>query len=294
MWLPPWTQEDAMSLVKTAFVSCVAVLCLLGHTAAARAEVKLLYTYGSSLGQEVNSIIAVSMSKLLPLVPAGYTIVPASSLGFGGSDQGLVVIVNFRGFDPILDGRDRLRQSQVAIDVGILVVEPPAAAQAGLAIPGAFHFYTLAIHTNDALYAASLFLGGMPVDFVPRIAYQRDMDDATGVGNLAVDVPVRRSPFQTLATGLGYAPVLGALDAVFWHQNRRTTAALHFHDTPFQQGTAITSVYTKPGSPLDILLTGGGLGPCPPHPETGYRCVIAPALNIRYDEGTEGKLLLIR
>jgi hypothetical protein len=286
-------QEDAMNLVKTALVSCVAVLCLLGHSAAARADVKLLHTYGSSLGHEVTSIIAVSMSKLLPLVPAGYTIAPAASVGFGGPDQGLVVIVNFQGFDPTLDGRERLRRSQVAIDVGILVVEPAAAAQAGLAIPGAFHFYTRAIYTNDGLYAASLFLAGMPVELVPRIAYRRDMD-ATGVGDLAVDVPVRHSPFQTLGTGFGYAPVPGALDGVFWHDNRRSTAALHFHDVPFQQGTALTSVYTKPGSPLDTLLDGGGLGPCAPHPETGYRCVLAPALNLRYDEGTEGRLLLIR
>jgi hypothetical protein len=53
----------------------------------------------------------------------------------------------------------------VAIDVGILVAEPPEAASVGANVPGAFHLYTLAIYTDDAQYAASLQGTDMPVNF---------------------------------------------------------------------------------------------------------------------------------
>jgi hypothetical protein len=139
-----------------------------------------------------------------------------------------------------------------------------------------------------------LHLANMPVEFVPNIVYRRAIDDATGVGDLAVHVPARRSPLQTFATALGYAPAPGALNAAFWHDSRRSKTVLHFHDEPFRQGNAIGRVYTKPGSTWDALFDGGGLGPCDPHPQTGYHCVIAPGLNLRYDEGTEGRLLLVR
>lgn len=59
-------------------------------------------------------------------------------------------------------------------------------------------------------------------------------------------------------------------------------------------GTALSRIYTRPHSTWDTLFEGGGLGPCAADPETGYRCVLAPSLNLRYDEGTVGTLLLIR
>jgi hypothetical protein len=86
----------------------------------------------------------------------------------------------------------------------------------------------------------------------------------------------------------------GAFNAAFWHDSQRGKAVLHFLDQPFRAGTAISHIYTQANGTWDALFDGGGLGPCDPHPETGYRCVIAPALNLRYDEGSRGRLLLIR
>jgi hypothetical protein len=265
-----------------------------GQGTAARADAKVLHTYGSSLGQEVVNVIAVDESKLLPLLPAGYNIVPAESVGFGGPDQGIVAIANFRGVDPVVDNSKPLKQDQIAIDVAILVEEPGDAVQAGVSIPGAHHLYTLGIYTNDARYAASLRSAEIPVEFVNKISYQRDMNDASGVGDLIVSVPSKKSPFHTFSSGQGYVPVPGAFNAVFWHDGKKGSAALHFLDQPFRQGTAISRIYTQPSSTWDNLFDGGGLGPCDPHPETGYKCVIAPALNLRYDEGTVGKLQLIK
>lgn len=281
-------------LLKRILVGCVVMLGLFGQYNWVRADAELLHTYGNSLGQEVVNVIAVSASKLLPLLPAGYNLVPAASVGFGGPDQGIVVIANFRGIDPTVDHKNPLDQNQVAVDVAILVFEPTEAAEAGVNIPGAFHVYALAIYTNDARYAASLQRAEIPVEFVSKIGYQRSMNDATGVGDLIVSVPSHDSPFHTFSSGLGYAPVPGAFNAVFWHDGGKGKAVLHFLDQPFRQGTAISHIYTQLSSTWDNLFDGGGLGPCDPHPETGYRCVIVPALNLRYDEGTVGKLQLIR
>ncbi|SEF78177.1 hypothetical protein SAMN05216334_10941 [Nitrosomonas ureae] len=286
--------KNSSWLLKRIFIGCIVMMSLLGQCSWARADVELVHTYGNSLGQEVVNIIAVSASRLLPLLPAGYNLIPAASVGFGGPDQGIVVIANFRGIDPTVDQRKPLNQNQVAVDVAILVSQPEEAAQAEVDIPGAFHVYTLAIYTNDARYAASLYRADIPVEFVNKIDYQRNMNDVTGVGDLIVNIPSKDSPFHTLSSGLGYAPVPGAFNAVFWHDGEKGKAVLHFLDQPFQQGTAISHIYTQPASRWDNLFEGGGLGTCDPHPETEYRCVIVPALNLRYDEGTVGKLQLIR
>lgn len=118
-------------LVIKARVGCIATLSLLCPITAAWADVELLHTYGNSLGQEVTNVIAVQASKLLPLLPPEYNLVPASSVGFGAPDQGIVVIANFRGIDPTVDHREPLKQNQVAIDVAILVFEPSDAVQVG-------------------------------------------------------------------------------------------------------------------------------------------------------------------
>jgi hypothetical protein len=281
-------------LFKRTRVVCIAALGLVGQSFVDRANAEVLHTYGNSLGHEVANVIAVSASKLLPLVPPEYTILPASSLLFGRPDQGIVTIANFQGINPTVDQRPSSRQPQVAIDLGILVVEPAEAAKAGVNIPGAFHIYALTIFTNDAHYAASLHTGDMPVEFVDTIGYQREMDDATGVGDLIVSVPAQHPALYSISTGQGYAPAPGAFNAVFWNEGRRGTAVLNFIDQPFLQGGAISRIYTRPHSTLNALLDGGGLGPCPPDPQTGFSCVIAPSLNLRYDEGTVGKLQLIK
>lgn len=281
-------------LLEKALVKCVTALCLLCMTAGVRAEIELVHTYGSSLGHEVANVIAVDISKLLPLLPPDYNITPASSVGFGKHDQGIVVIANFRGIDPIIDHRNPNLPNQVAIDIGILVSQPIEAEQAGVNIPGAFHFYVLAIYTDDPEYAASLQRTKIPVEFVKKIDYQRNMNDKTGIGHLIVNVPSNDSPFHSFSSGLGYIPMPGAFNAVFWHDAFQGKAVLHFHDQPFQQGTAITHIYLEPFSFWDDLFDGGGLGPCDPHPETGYQCVIVPSLNLRYDEGTVGTLQKIQ
>jgi hypothetical protein len=291
------SKEGSMNLMsrllKKALVGYMAALGLLVQGPESQADVKVLHTYGISLGQEVDNLIPVSAAKLLPLLPAGYDIVPATSLGIGGPDQGIVVIVNFRGMDPTVDTRRPSKCNRVAIDVAILVAEPAQAVNAGVGIPGAFHFYTLAMYTDDPPYAASLRQAGMPVKFDNKISYQREMNDASGIGDVVVNVPSTDSPFESITSGFGYAPAVGALDAVFWHDGRRGKAALHFHVPAFRQGNAISRIYLKPQSKWEFLLDGGGLGACAPDPETGYRCVTAPALNFRFDEGDKGQLLLI-
>jgi hypothetical protein len=280
-------------LLKKALVGGIAALSLLGQSPEARAEVELLHTYGSSLGQEVTSVIAVSASKLLPLLPTGYTLLPAASLGVGGPDQGIVALVNFRGIDPTVDDEKPRKQNQVNIDIGILVVEPAEAVEAGVSIPGAFHLYLLAIYTDDARYAASLRQADIPVEFVNKISYQRNMNDATGVGDLIVSVPSKESPLHTFNSGQGYEPDAGALNAVFWHDGGNGKAALHFRNQPFRQGTASSRIYTQPNSTWETLFEGGGLGSCDPDPETGYSCVTAPAFNFRWDGGSDGTLVLV-
>lgn len=272
---------------------CAALACLVGHGVAAHADVQVVHTYGNSLGQEVISVIAVDASKLRPLLPAPYELIPASTVGFGQSNQGLVVIGNFRGIDYFVDKRINGRES-VAIDVLVLVNEPSQAAKAGVNIPGAFHVYALAIYTNDPQYAASLQQVAFPVEFVSKIEYRREMDDATGVGNLSISVPSKLSPFATYSVGQGYSRASGAFNTVFWHDGKKGEALLHFLDQPFSQGTAISQIYTQPGSRWDNLLIGGGLGSCAPQAGTDYHCINAPALNMRYDEGTRGTLMLIK
>jgi len=255
---------------------------------------EVLHSYGNSLGQEVINVIAVSSSKLRPLLPPGYTPVPAASVGFGGPDQGIVVIGNFRGIKPTVDGKRTAVEEQVAIDMVVLVAEPSGAAQAGVSIPGAFHVYALLIYTNDARYSASLRESGIPVELVSKIDYRRAINDETGVGTLSVNVPSAHSPLRTFNVGQGYSPAPAAFNTVFWRKGPTGTGMLHFLDQPFKQGTAIGRIYTQPGSKWDRLFSGGGLGPCDPDPGTGYHCIVAPALNMRYDEGSRGTLLLLK
>ena len=294
-------RRSSQRLFKRILVVCIAALGLIGQSLVDRANAEertrqhpVLHTYGNSQGHEIANVIAVSASKLLPLLPSEYTIVPASSLLFGRPDQGIVTIANFEGINPTVDQRPSSRQSQVAIDVGILIVEPADAAKAGVNIPGAFHIYALTIFTNDAQYAASLRTGDMPVEFADAIGYQRDMDDATGVGDLIVSVPARYPTLYSINAGQGYAPAPGAFNAVFWNDGLRDTAVLNFIDQPFRQGSAMSQIYTRPHTALNALLDGGGLGPCPADLLTGFDCVMAPSLNLRYDEGTVGKLQLIK
>jgi hypothetical protein len=268
-------------------------VCLLGgFGASANAGAVLLHTYANSLGFEVTPLVAVGGARLAPLLPAGYGMVPATAFGVGGADQGLVVMVNFGGLGQATD-RGAPHDQEVAIDIAVLVAEPAAAASVGLGIPGAFHLYTLAIYTNDARYAASLRDADMPVEFVDGIGYDRAIDDASGMGALTVTVPADPAALKTVASALGYAPAPGELNAIFWHESSEGIAALHYHGKPFRQGNAMAEVFFQPRSKWEALLADGGLGPCSSDPDTGFGCVSAPALNFRYDEGTEGRLLLI-
>src|SRR5262245_62000395 len=261
-----------------------------------RAQVQqpeLLHTYSNSNAHEVVNVIAVDMAKLRPLVPTEYTIVPASAVLFGRPDQGIVAIANFEGSNPIVDGRP-IGRSQVAIDLAVLIAEPAGAASLGLNIPGAFHLYGLRIFTDNARYAAILRSGGMSVEFFEQIGYQRTMDDATGVGDLNVSLPDRYPFLYSANTGQGYAPGQGVFRSSFWHDGERGTVVLSFFDEPFFQGNALSSIYTRPNGSLSGLFEGAGLGPCPTDPATGFRCILAPSLNLRYDEGTRGKLQLLK
>jgi hypothetical protein len=283
-------------LIKKGLIGYMAALGLFVLSHGAQADVRVLHTYGISLGQEVDNLIPVSASKLLPLLPAGYEIVPASSFGIGREDQGIVVIVNFRGLDPTVDAMKPSKNNRVAIDVTILVKEPSEAVEAGVNIPGAFHFYTLAMYSDDAPYAASLLEADMPIKFNNKISYQREMNDLTGEGQLIVNVSLKNSAFKSITSSLGYASVDGALNAIFWHDGKRGKTALHFHVPVFHQGDAIAQFFMQPSSMWESLFNVNSGDPelCDPDPETGYSCVVTPSLNFRFDEGDVGQLLLIK
>ena len=153
----------------------------------------------------------------MPLLPAGYTLVPAAALGVGTAEQGIVAIANFRGFDPVVDEGRPGRDPQVAVDVLVLIAPPAAAAAVGVAIPGAFHFYLLKIYPNDAVYAASLRDADIPVELFKKIVYLRTINDVTGVGTLAVVAPDLHSPLASSSTGISLPAVEGAFDTVIWH-----------------------------------------------------------------------------
>jgi hypothetical protein len=126
---------------------------------------------------------------------------------------------------------------------------------------------------------------------VPKIEHERQIDE-TGVGTLAVGVPSKHSPFYSLNTAFGHEPA-GPLDGVFWYEGKNGTAAIHFQHDVHEEGQAQSLIFTPPGSPLNVLLEGGGFGPGPTDPETGYESVITPSINILYPVGARGRLLLI-
>jgi hypothetical protein len=278
------------------FVVVVGSLLVVPPFAAARLEtatpdVTVLHTYSAvTPAWEIANLIPVSLSKLTPLLPGGYSAVPASALGVGPTDQGVVVVANFQGMHFQVDGG--APHPTTAIDIAILVNAPESAAAAGVDIAGAFQFYTLTIATDDPVYAASLADGGMPVRLVNRILYSRQIDDPTGVGTLTVSVPADGPLLHSVTNAFGYQPATGALNAVFWHNDRDgIISVLHFQPYPFWQGQASSEVYLRPGTGLDDLVGGGGVGPCQ-DPQSGYDCVTAPSLNFRYF-GDSGSLELI-
>lgn len=257
----------------------------------AASHVRVLHTYNALKAREITSLITVNAPKLKRLLPAGYQLLPASVLGLGRADQGIVTLSNYHGLGAQVDRWPR--RDQVAIDIAILVAEPADAAQAGLSIPGAYHLYALKILTDDPVYAASLRRAGMPVRYLRHIGYDRQIDDPSGAGTLTVNVPANRPFLRSIHTAFGYQPA-GTLDPVFWFNGNRGIAALHFHDVGFEQGQALSQIYTQPGSNLDTLLAGGGIGTCPRDPHTGDNCVTSQALNFRFPQGSQGQLTLMR
>ena len=261
-----------------------------GH--AADQQARTVHTYRNVSGVEIANVITVDITNLVSLVPAGYSILPAATVGFGGLDQGVVAIANFRGLTPMVDQRTTGKVQQVAVDIGILVTQPNKAAMAGLDIPGAFHFYTLAIYSDDARYMASLRDADMPASF-KNIIYNRAINDTTGIGDLTVVVPDSKSPLASRNVGLTLAPAVGAFDTIFWYNGKRGTAALHFKDEPFQTGTANSQIYALRDSKLGNLLLSGGLGQCASDPNLVFLCVASKSLNLLYPQGTVGTLLLM-
>lgn len=252
----------------------------------------LLHTYETRFATEVANTIPVGADVLAPLLPEGYELAPASTLGLGDDDEGLVVIFNFHGTNNSIDRRRSRQRSSTRIDLLILVNEPPAAGLIDADIPGAFHFYSLAYYTDDAEFAASLRSVDMPVEFVPRTTFDADLNDA-GEGTITVNVPSKASSFYSDNTMLALAPA-APLNGVFWYEGQRGTSVLHFQIDEPHQGPALSLIFTEPDSPLGLLLDGGGFGPGPDDPATGYPSVITPSRNLFYPHGSRGWLWLIR
>ncbi|MFE6833417.1 hypothetical protein ACFVFI_01040 [Streptomyces sp. NPDC057705] len=258
---------------------------------ATTAGVQVLHNYQFSFAAEVSNAIRVNKTKLLPFLPDGYTPVPASDFGVGGENDGVVAIVNICDENLSVDGTPSRRTTLVQ-DVGILVREPADAAAAGLGIPGAFHIYLLALYTDNRPYADSLRSGDIPVQFVPNITHDRRIDDV-GVGKLTVRVPARKDPYYSLNEASGFSST-GEVAAILWHEGKKGTAALNFRFDLAQQGPAQSQVFTKPGTRLNRLLIGGGLGPGPTDPKTGFESINTPSLAFQYPQGGSGSLILIK
>lgn len=298
--LKPGRRTLYVPTVRTVLLATVAILGSFSETFGKTPSAKgrdnshsamLLHTYGTAFAVEVANTIPVSAAKLTPLLPEGYEVTPASTLGLGGDDEGLVVIFNFYGTDNTIDRRKTRLGSSARIDLLILVDEPAAAGLIGADIPGAFHFYTLAFFVDDAEFAASLRSAGMPVEFVPRTLFDHDLNEA-GEGRIIVHVPSRESPFYSDNTMFAHTPA-PPLNGFFWHESEKGTAALHFQIDEPRQGQALSLVFAASDSPLGLLLTGGGFGPGPVDPETGYPSIVTPSLNLFYPQGSRGRLWLI-
>ncbi|MFE0453412.1 hypothetical protein ACFW2D_19395 [Streptomyces sp. NPDC058914] len=258
---------------------------------AATPGVRVLHTYRMSFATEMANAIRVDRAKLVPLLPKGYEPVPASAVGLGGENDGVFVIVNVCNENFGVDGRVSQRTSLVNVP-SILVREPAGAATAGLDIPGAFHLYPLAIYINDRAYVDSLRDADMPARFLPGITHDRRIDDA-GVGTLKVRVPAGKNPFHSLSEAAGFTST-GRVDVVLWYEGRKGTAALSFRFDVAQEGPARSQVFTKPGTQLNRLLAGGGLGPGPTDPRTGFESIRTPSLSFQYPQGGSASLVLVK
>jgi hypothetical protein len=258
---------------------------------AAAPGARVLHDYRMSFATEMANAVRVDKSKLIPLLPEGYEPVPASAFGLGSENDGVFVFVNVCNENFSIDGKVSQRTSLVNIP-SILVREPAGAAAAGLDIPGAFHIYPLDIYIDDRAYVDSLRSADMPVHFIPDITHDRRIDDA-GVGNLTVRVPARKNPFHSLNEGLGFTST-GRVDVIVWYEGDKGTAALTFRFDVAQQGPARSQVFTKPGTKLNRILSGGGLGSGPPDPETGFESIQAPSISFQYPQGGSGSLVLIK
>ncbi|GGQ96008.1 hypothetical protein [Streptomyces aurantiogriseus] len=252
---------------------------------------EVLHTYRMSFATEMANAIRVNKAKLLPLLPEGYEPVSASDVGVGGENDGVFVIVNVCNENFSIDGTVSQPTSLVNIP-SILVREPADAAAAGLNIPGAFHIYPLDIYINDQAYVDSLRSADMPVQLIPDITHDRRIDD-TGVGELTVRVPARKNPFASFNEGLGFSST-GRVDVVVWYEGDKGTAALTFQFDLAQEGPARSEVFTEPGTKLNHILTGGGLGPGPTDPDTGFESIRTPSLSFQYPQGGSGSLILIK
>jgi hypothetical protein len=253
-------------------------------------RVQVLHSYQTATAWEIATLVPVDLTKVTPLLPDGFQPVPASAVGVGTAAQGVVVLAQYQGIDGQVDSSTP--RTLTAIDEAILIAPPADAALAGVDIPGAFHFYAIHIFTDDAPYAATLHEAGMPVSIVPNIAYDRQIDDASGMGSLGVALNSDHSSLQTLSTASGYQPA-GTLVVVFWFKSDQGEGVLDLQHADYKQGPATSRVYPEAGSQLDSLLAGGGLGDCGSDPVTGDPCILAPALDLRYPIGSRGKLILI-
>ena len=250
---------------------------------------KTLHTYAQAVAQEIVSLVVVSSAKLAPLLPTGYTLVPA--VGLGAPDQGVVVIANRRGIQPTIDGAPAAKEPQVNIYLGVLIAPPAAAAGAGVLIPGASHFYLLEVYTNEAAYAESVRSADFPVELVKPLVYLRNINDATGAGTLEVVIPDLHSPLASANTAISLAPLPGATEGIFWHDGKLGTAGFYFRDAPRQVGNATSRIFTAPGTRWGNLFEGGGLGSCGSH--AGFACVSSPAANGLYPQGGTAYLFLV-
>ena len=252
---------------------------------------KTLHTYAQALAQEIVSLVVVSAAKLAPLLPKGYTLVPAVAVGLGALDQGVVVVAQRRGIGATIDGGPAASKPEVNVYLGILIAPPAAAAGEGVLIPNAAHFYLLKLYTNEAAYADTFRSADMPVELVKPLVYLRNINDATGAGTDEVVVPDVKSPLAAANTGISLAPLPGATEGVFWHDGKLGTAGFYFRDAPRQLGNATSHIFTAPGTRWGSLFEGGGTGSCGSY--AGFACISSPAVKSLFPQGGQAFLFLV-
>lgn len=190
---------------------------------------------------EFIGVASVALSKLQPLVPAGYQI-QAGPPGFGS----LVVRASHcRGASIDGSSTEAVRVGQI----GIVVVSPDGT--------GDINNYTLSYSTNSLRLGLRLELAGLPVSLDPDLVYEVSPDPPGASGKLFVEVsPLAASSWFLLGT-VGDPPPGGfPFVANWWYNGRQGKVKMSTSIPALNYGAGSVEAYTRKQSQLGGLFGG--------------------------------------